>query len=82
MSTDEEKRARAEELTKDLPDLLTREEVQEFFRASRQTVENWIRDPEYFPGAFKLGRKWLIPRGDMVNLAIKMYGEREEENNG
>lgn len=83
-STLEEKRRRAEEMTKDLPTLLTRKEVEDFFRVSRETINMWLKaqDKNYFPGAMKLGGQWRFPKADIIELAIRLYSEREEENDG
>ncbi|AKC02892.1 HTH DNA binding protein [Gordonia phage Gmala1] len=72
-----EKRKRAERLVENLPDMLTASEVMEFFRVSRTTVGEWLKNGS-LPGSMKIGRDWRIPKTDIIDLAIKMYGNTEE----
>lgn len=80
MSTqvEEEKRKRAERLVENLPEMLTATEVCDFFRVSRTTVGTWLSDGS-LPGALKLGRDWRIPKTDVMEFAIKLYGDKENE---
>ncbi|AOE44613.1 helix-turn-helix DNA binding domain protein [Gordonia phage Jumbo] len=83
---DDQRRGRAEHLVRDLPELMTATEVKDFFRISRSTLGLWLKDPEYLPGAIKIGRDWRIPKQDVIDLALKLYSdtraEIEAEENG
>lgn len=65
---------RAERLTRDLPDLMTTTEVCEFFRIGKQKLKEW-REGGDLPGMMKIGRDWRIPKDDIIDLAIKLYGQ-------
>jgi excisionase family DNA binding protein len=52
----------------DLPEQLVAEEIAELFRTTTRTVHNWTRDPESPLKGYRIGRRWLYPRAEVLAL--------------
>lgn len=59
-----------------LPQNMLPREAAEYFRVKPDSILVWLRDPEVFPNAFKIGGSWRIPRGDVVDYAQRLQGDR------
>ena len=57
----------------DMPDNALVEEVAQFFRVTIPVVRKWIREG-VFPNAYKPSRSFLVPKGDIIALMQKKYG--------
>lgn len=59
------------------PELMVPKEVAAYFRVRPNTVLEWLSRDDVFPGAFKIGGSWRIPREDVKEYSRRLRGDRE-----